>query len=144
MSRYEYTAIPAPQRGDKVRGAKTPGDRFAQSLTAVLNDMAERGWEYVRAETLPSEERSGLTGRTTVWHNLLIFRRGVRAAPALEVVTPAARPPVTTPAPLPPVPPVTPARQETPAEFPAAPTSAPAPAPTPVRPPAPVEADPQG
>lgn len=71
----EYTAIPAPTRGEKAKDAKTPTDRYALALTAELNRMAADGWEYVRADVLPSEERSGLTGRATVYHNLLIFRR---------------------------------------------------------------------
>lgn len=82
MADYEYTVIPAPMRGEKVRGARTPSERFAPALAAALNGMAAQGWEYVRAETLPSEERSGLTSRTTVWHNLLVFRRPVAAATA--------------------------------------------------------------
>lgn len=85
MTRYEYQAIPAPQRGDKLRGLKTPGDRFAHALVGLLNEMGQDGWEYLRAETLPSEERSGLTGRATVFHNLLIFRRAlVDDQPALD------------------------------------------------------------
>lgn len=40
-----------------------------------MNDMAASGWEYQRAETLPSTERAGLTGSTTEWRNLLVFRR---------------------------------------------------------------------
>ena len=67
-----------------VSAAKTAGDRFALTLAQALNDMGAQGWEYVRAETLPSEERSGLTSRSTVWHNVLVFRRalGAQAAPA--------------------------------------------------------------
>lgn len=72
---FEYTAIPAPTRADKVKEAKTPADRYAATLTAELNRMATDGWEYLRAEVLPSEERSGLTGRKATYHNLLIFRR---------------------------------------------------------------------
>ncbi|WP_299909209.1 DUF4177 domain-containing protein [uncultured Paracoccus sp.] len=83
--RYEYTVIPAPARGDKAKGAKTPVDRFALSLTAELNRMAAEGWDYVRAETLPTEERSGLTGRSTLYHNVLVFRRPVAA---LETAAP--------------------------------------------------------
>lgn len=77
MTAYEYSVIPAPSRGEKARGAKTPIDRFALSLASVLNDMAAEGWEYVRAETLPSEERAGLTSRAMVYHNVLIFRRSL-------------------------------------------------------------------
>ena len=54
------------------------------ALGSALNAMAAQGWEYVRAETLPSEERSGLTSRTTVWMNVLVFRRAV--APAQTAV----------------------------------------------------------
>jgi hypothetical protein len=74
---YEYKVIPAPQRGDKVRGARTTEDRFAQTLTATMNAHARDGWEYVRSETLPSEERAGFTKRRTVYVNLLVFRRSV-------------------------------------------------------------------
>ena len=81
MQHYEYKVIPAPDRGEKTRGAKTPSDRYAQALTSVLNRMAREGWDYVRAEMLPSEERSGLTRRVTVYHNMLVFRRPVEAAP---------------------------------------------------------------
>ena len=67
-------------RSEKSKSAKTPADRYAATLTEAINSMAVNGWEYLRAETLPSEERSGLTGRTTLFHNLLIFRRAVEAA----------------------------------------------------------------
>ena len=103
MSSYEYIAIPAPARGEKTRGAKTGIDRFAATLTDTLNRMAGDGWDYVRAETLPAEERSGLTSRTTVYHNLLIFRRSLAAAqPMPDPVRAAPEPaPVPEPAPAP-------------------------------------------
>lgn len=80
--RYEYTAIPAPTRGEKDKDAKTPTERYALTLATELNRMAADGWEYVRADILPSEERSGLTGRTTTYHNLLIFRKEAASQPA--------------------------------------------------------------
>ncbi|MFD1795840.1 DUF4177 domain-containing protein [Paracoccus aurantiacus] len=96
MSRFEYTATPAPIRSEKAKSAKTPAERYALTLTDEINRMAADGWEYLRTETLPSEERSGLTGRTTLFHNLLIFRRPVRvhaddrpAAPALPAAAKA-------------------------------------------------------
>ena len=72
---FEYSVVAAPSRGEKDKDAKTPTDRYALALTAQLNSMAAEGWEYLRADVLPSEERSGLTGRTTVYHNVLVFRR---------------------------------------------------------------------
>lgn len=90
MSSYQYTVIPAPARGEKTKGAKTGIERFAATLSDALNDMARDGWEYVRAETLPAEERSGLTSRSTVYHNLLVFRRALASArpePAFTTTT---------------------------------------------------------
>lgn len=80
MQSFEYTVIPAPGRGEKVRGAKTGAERFSYALLTEMNRMAANGWEYVRAETLPCEERSGLTSRTTVYHNVLVFRRALAGA----------------------------------------------------------------
>ena len=100
MSSYEYTVIPAPARGEKTRGAKTGIDRFAATLTDTLNQMAGDGWEYIRAETLPAEERSGLTSRTTVYHNLLVFRRALAQTAALPQPDQGARTQAPDPAPL--------------------------------------------
>ena len=91
MQRHEYTVIPAPARGEKARGARTGAERFSFALLTEMNRMAAQGWEYVRAETLPCEERSGLTSRTTVYHNVLVFRREIAApARAIEPVVAAA------------------------------------------------------
>lgn len=83
MQAFEYRVVPAPMRGDKERGLKTGAERFAHALGQLMNEMAREGWEYWRAETLPAEERQGLTSKTTVFHNLLVFRRALGAdAPA--------------------------------------------------------------
>ena len=85
MSKFEYRAIPAPTRGTKARGAKSTEDRFALSITEALNEMAEEGWEYVRAETLPCDERKGLTGTQTTYQNILIFKRFRQSAQPLPL-----------------------------------------------------------
>ena len=89
MQRYEYKVIPAPSRGEKARGLKTGAERFAHALEVAMNALGQQGWEYVRADTLPAEERTGFTGRTTVYHNMLVFRRpqGDASAPADAAVT---------------------------------------------------------
>ena len=79
MTHYEYKVIPAPAKAEKAKGIKTPEGRFAQTIETAINRLAEGGWEFQRAELLPSEERQGLTGSTTTWRNLLVFRRPVRA-----------------------------------------------------------------
>ena len=75
MAQYEYKVVPAPTKGTKARGVKTPEGRFANSVQSVLNKLGVEGWEYLRSELLPSDERSGLTGSTTNWRNVLVFRR---------------------------------------------------------------------
>ena len=95
MQQCEFKVIPAPKRAEKARGLKTTADRFAHAIALVMNDLARDGWQYLRADTLPCEERSGLTGKTTSFQTLLIFRRpvvapAVTAVPALLVAEPAA------------------------------------------------------
>lgn len=113
MQSHEYTVIPAPMQGLRAKGAKTPADRYALALAQVITTMAADGWEYVRAETLPSEERSGIASRQVLWHNLLVFRRALIEAPAM------------------PLPHEAPAHQPQPADEAAAAPVAPRPAPLP-------------
>lgn len=75
MSPFEYKVVPAPAKGTKAKGVKSAEARFANSIEITLNELAAEGWEYLRAETLPSEERSGFASTTTNWRNVLIFRR---------------------------------------------------------------------
>jgi hypothetical protein len=90
MPIYEYKVIPAPRRGEKTRGAKTTADRFAHALTQVMNELGRDGWEYLRADTLPCEERVGLTGKATAFQNMLVFRRATGAeTPRTEAPAPA-------------------------------------------------------
>ncbi|EYD77155.1 hypothetical protein Rumeso_01267 [Rubellimicrobium mesophilum DSM 19309] len=89
----------------KAKGARRPEDRFARAVEAEMNRMASEGWEFVRSDTLPCEQRSGWFSRpATVFQTLLVFRRplgeaGVQApraampppvtlAPAASVTTP--------------------------------------------------------
>lgn len=82
MQRYEYKVIPAPRRGTKSREAKTTEDRFALTLTMLMNDQGREGWEYQRAETLPCDERAGFTKTKTTEQIMLVFRRPLSAAAA--------------------------------------------------------------
>ncbi len=75
MPRYEYKVVPAPQKGLKRKGVRGAEARFSLALQELMNGLSGYGWEYQRAETLPSVERSGLTGSTTEWRNVLVFRR---------------------------------------------------------------------
>ena len=72
---HEYKVVPAPAKGVKAKGVKTPEARFALGVEQAINALAAEGWEYVRSDVLPSEERQGLTGSTTNWRTLMVFRR---------------------------------------------------------------------
>ncbi|MBC2835717.1 DUF4177 domain-containing protein [Paragemmobacter straminiformis] len=93
MQAYEYKVVPAPRRGEKSREAKTTGDRFALALTGFMNTLGRDGWEYLRADTLPCDERSGLTGTKTTQHTLFVFRRPLGEGAATRSEAEVAAPP---------------------------------------------------
>ncbi len=89
----EYKVVPAPEKARKHRGLKGAA-LFAHSIETLMNELAADGWQYVRADTLPQEERAGLTSKTTTYRNLLVFQREIapeaaepRPAPAPETTT---------------------------------------------------------
>lgn len=87
MPQYEYKVVPAPVKGARAKGIKGTRERFAHTLMTLMNEMGRDGWEYLRADSLPCEERQGLTGKTTTFQNMLIFRRLIAAEqPAPEPV----------------------------------------------------------
>ena len=77
MKQYEYRVLAAPNKGRKGPGIKGPEARFAHGLEQVINEQAAEGWEYLRSDILPSEERQGLTSSHTVYRSVLIFRRAI-------------------------------------------------------------------
>lgn len=96
MTRTEYKVVPAPEKTRKLRGLKGAA-LFAHEVEALMNELAADGWHYVRADTLPHEERAGLTSKTTTYRNLLIFQRDVgdvtaAAAPLKAEPAPAPKP----------------------------------------------------
>ncbi|MDZ7711517.1 MAG: DUF4177 domain-containing protein [Roseovarius sp.] len=84
MPGHEYRVVPAPARGRKAPGVKTPEGRFALGIEDILNEMARDGWRYLRSDILPSEERQGLTSTTTVYRSVLVFERALPPAPDPE------------------------------------------------------------
>lgn len=105
MPRYEYKVVPAPSKGLKTKAAKTPESRFAHAVEAEMNRLAAEGWEYYRAELLPSDERVGLTGSAVHWRNLLVFRKLLETEPA-RVAPPPLSVPLTDPGTEPLTPPI--------------------------------------
>jgi hypothetical protein len=97
MTEHEYKTVAAPRRARKLKGMRPGADAFAQTIQAVLNEEAAAGWEYLRAESLPCDEKPGFFGcRQEVLHSVLIFRRAIPArdavsAPRARRAEPAAR-----------------------------------------------------
>jgi len=85
---YQYRVVPAPARGRKAPGVKTPEGRFALGIEEILNEMARDGWRYLRSDILPSEERQGLASTTTVYRSVLVFERPLASATPPDPVPP--------------------------------------------------------
>jgi len=92
MASYEYKVVPAPVKGLKARGIRSPEARFAHALATAMNTLGAEGWSYLRADTLPAEERVGLTKTKTVYRNMLVFRREVEDAEQLQELSQPAAP----------------------------------------------------
>ena len=90
MAVFEYKVVPAPTRGLKAKGVKGTPARFANALETVMNDLGADGWEYQRTDTLPVEERQGLTGKSSSFQNMLVFRRTVEVTVDPTVEEPVA------------------------------------------------------
>ena len=90
MPRFEYKLVAAPVKSAKQKGLKG-ADAFAATLQDMMNDLAAQGWQYLRTETLPEDVRSGLTSKTTVYRNILVFQRALPDATSQESAQGTAR-----------------------------------------------------
>ena len=81
MQKFEYKIVAAPRAAKKFKGVRGHADRFARTVEAVITEQAVNGWDYFRADTLPSDQKSGILRKgAETYQTLLIFRR---AAPVL-------------------------------------------------------------
>ncbi|MEM6619476.1 MAG: hypothetical protein AAF631_09255 [Pseudomonadota bacterium] len=93
---------------------KTAAGRYAILLAETMNAEAAEGWEYVRSDSMPVEEKPGLLKSVVEnYYTMLIFRRplelkarrgaDIDPVPAPASFAPPVSPPVATPAAAPPV-----------------------------------------
>lgn len=75
MTVYDYKVVPAPTKGRKARGIRGSDQKFAYAIETIMNEMAQDGWEFQRTETLPCQERSGLSAQHTAFRNVMVFRK---------------------------------------------------------------------
>ncbi len=91
MARFEYKVIPSPRKPRRAKGMKTVADRFANTLTEEINAQAALGWEFVRSETLPMDEKPGMFKKAIeTYQSVIVFRREIEDLG--EAVTPISKP----------------------------------------------------
>ena len=89
---YEYHVVPAPRVAPRIKGVRSAPERFAMAVAEVMNEAAAEGWEYLRADTLPMEARTGwFGGRTVAPQELLVFRRPAEGGQATPRIPPLSR-----------------------------------------------------
>lgn len=73
---YEYKCVGAPERPRKQRGARSRSDRVAVAMQEIITAEAVDGWEYLRTDLVPVEEKSGFFSRAHEVHRaVMVFRR---------------------------------------------------------------------
>lgn len=81
MTKYEFRAIPCPERALRSADIPAGADPFCETLAAAINDLAAEGWDYIRSETIEVKTRRFLRLRKQD-RTFLVFRREAR--PLLE------------------------------------------------------------
>lgn len=91
---YEYKTVAGPDKGKrKARGRKV-GERVAEAMEDIIREETAAGWDYLRTDVVPVEERASFFSRRRTIHcPVLVFRRqlGARAEPRPELAQRAAR-----------------------------------------------------
>jgi hypothetical protein len=78
---FEYKCVGAPERVKRQRGVRSRSERVALAMQEIISAEAVDGWEYLRTDLVPVEEKAGFFGRMhEVQRAVLIFRRESGAA----------------------------------------------------------------
>lgn len=73
---FEYKCVGAPERPKRQRGTRSRSERVALAMQEAISAEAVDGWEYLRTDLVPVEEKAGFFSRTQEVHRaVLIFRR---------------------------------------------------------------------
>ena len=79
---YEYKCVGAPERPKKQRRVRGRSDRVALAMQEVIAAEAVDGWEYMRTDLVPVEEKNSLFSRAHEVHRaVLVFRRELEPEP---------------------------------------------------------------
>ena len=83
MAEYQYKVVAIPRDVavmKKLFSATDPGATVAGYVEGVINQYAQEGWEFYRADEISVTERPGCLslfgqGETVTRYNLLVFRK---------------------------------------------------------------------
>lgn len=76
MGEMEYKSVPLPTTPRKFKGVKNPVDRASRTFSEILNEQAQGGWSYLRAEQVEVAVPTGMLRRKSdVAVTLLVFGR---------------------------------------------------------------------
>ncbi|NPV10439.1 MAG: hypothetical protein HPY57_01425 [Ignavibacteria bacterium] len=87
-NQWVYKVIPLPRNVTIMRKlfeARLPEDITAGYVEKIINDMAQQGWEFYRADECTIVERPGCLGsllgrrESAYTYNMLVFRRQASA-----------------------------------------------------------------
>lgn len=85
MADYEYKVVPAPRKAGRAKGVRGHDEKYAHTLGEIMNNMATDGWQYLRAESLPVDEKAGMMGKTNEKYlSLLVFQRPTNKSPVVQ------------------------------------------------------------
>jgi len=72
---YEYKCVGGPERVRRTRGT-TRTERVAHAMQELIEIEAARGWEYLRTDLIPVEEKPSFLAQSREVHRaVLVFRR---------------------------------------------------------------------
>ncbi len=95
MTDLTYTTIPAPDRAQWAVPLMGKNPDLSDEMTAVLNDMANKGWRFLRSETLPFVARRGLLRRKVESRQtILIFYKNASSLADADIPAPLAGTPM--------------------------------------------------
>lgn len=93
MPMFEFKVILAPRKAEKIKGVRGHDERYAHTLMNKINALGIGGWEYLRAESLPVDEKSSMMGKSVEKYlSVMVFRREKETPPPTSTYTPASTP----------------------------------------------------
>lgn len=93
MTGYQYKTVAAPRRLKKVKGVRGKDALLAHAVEDLIAVETAQGWEYLRADSFPVEDKGGLFSKPVVTERaVLVFRKAIPAHQPVAQPQPAPQP----------------------------------------------------